>query len=129
MGRNWARLGGENSRSKGSWGRWQADGCFLRYRGEWFCAGGMVVKQTAPGGTRCVQMERGSARTKRTRTVAPRTAVYVMSAWNVRRTRRTGCNTAHGSIFADGDRECRQCSSKIKARTKTYTLKIPKTQL
>ena len=101
MGRNWVRLGGENSRSKGFWGRWQANGCFRRCRGEWFCAGGMVAKQTAPGGTRWVRTERGSARTKRARAVAPRTGVYVMSAWNVRRTGRTGCNTAQGSIFAD----------------------------
>ena len=101
MGRNWARLGGENSRSKGFWGRWQANGCFGRCRGEWFCPGGMVAKQTAPGGTRCVRTERGSARTKRARAVAPRTGVYVMSAWNVQRKGRTGCNTALGSIFAD----------------------------
>jgi len=49
MGRNWARLGGENSWSKGFWGRWQANGCFRRCRGEGFCAGGMVARHTAPG--------------------------------------------------------------------------------
>ena len=101
MGRNWAPLGGENSQSKGFWGRWQANGCFWRCRGEWFCAGSMVARQTAPGCTQCVRTEKGSARTKRARAEAPRTGVYIISAWNVRRTRRTGCNRAQGSIFAD----------------------------
>ena len=41
---------------------------------------GMVARQTAPGGTRCVRTERGGARTKRAQAVAPRTGVYVMSA-------------------------------------------------
>jgi len=101
MGRNWARLGGENSRSKGFWGRWQANGCFRRCRGEGFCAGGMVARQTAPGYTRCVRTEKGSARTKRARAEAPRTGVYVISAWNVRATGRTGCNREQGSFFAN----------------------------
>ena len=109
MGRNWARLGGENSRSKGFRGRWQVKGCFRRCRGEWFCAGGMVARQTAPGCTRCVRTEKGSARTKRARAEVPRTGVYVISAWNVRRTRRTGCNRAQGSIFADGLLVCWHC--------------------
>jgi len=100
-GRNWARLGGENSRSKGFWGRWQANGCFRRCRGEGFCAGGMLARQTAPGCTRCVRTEKGSARTKRARAEAPRTGVYVISAWNVRGTGRTGYNRAQGSFFAD----------------------------
>jgi len=102
MGRNWAHLGGENSRSKGFWGRWQVNGCFRRCRGEGFCAGGMVARQTAPGCTRCVRTEKGSARTKRAQAEAPRTGVYVISAWNVRGTGRTGCNRAQGSFFADG---------------------------
>ena len=102
MGRSWARLGGENSRSKGFWGRRQANGCFQRCRGEGFCAGGMVARQTVPGCTRCVRTEKGSARTKRARAEAPRTGVYVISAWNVGRTGRTGCNRAQGSFFADG---------------------------
>ena len=101
MGRNWAHLEGENSLSKGLWGRWQANRCFRRCRGEWFCAGGMVARQTAPGCTRCVRTEKDSARTKRAQAEAPRTGVYVISAWNVRRTRRTGCNREQGSIFAD----------------------------
>ena len=101
MGRNWARLGEENSWSKGFWGRWQANGCFRRCRGEWFGAGGMVARQTAPGCTRCVRTEKGSARTKLARAEAPRTEVYVIRAWNVRRTRRIGCNWVQGSIFAD----------------------------
>ena len=104
MGRNWAHLGGENSRSKGFWGRWQANGCFRRCRGEGFCAGGMVARQTAPRCTRCVRTEKGSARTKRAWAEAPRTGVYVISAWNVRGTGRTGCNRAQGSFFADEDR-------------------------
>ena len=112
MGRNWARLGGENSLLKGFWGRWQANGCFRRCRGEGFCAGGMVARQTAPGCTRCVRTEKGSARTKRDRAEAPRTGVYVISAWNIRGTGRTACNRAQGSFFADGvgsflrDRTC-----------------------
>jgi len=101
MGRNWVRLGGENSRWKGFWGRWQANGCFRRCRGKGFCAGGMVARQTAPGCTRCVRTEKGSARTKRARAEAPRTGVYVISAWNVRGTGRTGCNRAQGSFFAN----------------------------
>jgi len=101
MGRNWAHLGGENSRSKGFCGRWQANGCFRRCRGEGFCTGGMVARQTAPGCTRCVRTEKGSARTKRARVEAPRTGVYVISAWNVQGTGRTGCNRAQGSFFAD----------------------------
>ena len=83
MGRNWAHLGGENSRSQGFWGRWQANGCFRRCRGEGFCAGGMVARQTAPGCTRCVRTEKGSTRMKRARAEAPCTGVYVISAWNV----------------------------------------------
>ena len=101
MGRNWAHLGGENLRSKGFWGRWQANGCFRRCRGEGFCAGGMVARQTAPGCTRSVRTEKGSARTKRARAEAPRTGVYVISAWNVRGMGRTGCNRAQGSFFDD----------------------------
>ena len=101
MGRNWACLGGENSRSKGLWGRWQANGCLRRCRGEWFCAGGMVARHAAPGCPRCVRTEKGSARTKRARAEALRTGVYVISDWNVPRTRRTGCHRAQGSIFAD----------------------------
>ena len=58
MGRNWACLGGENSRSKGFWGRWQANGCFWRCRGEELCAGSMVARQTGPGCTRCVWREK-----------------------------------------------------------------------
>ena len=46
MGRNWARLGGENSRSKGFWGRWQANGCFRRSRGVWLLG---KLRQGAPG--------------------------------------------------------------------------------
>jgi len=61
----------------------------------------MVARQTAPGCTWCVRMEKGSARTKRARAEAPRTGVYVISAWNVRGTGRTGCNRAQGSFFAD----------------------------
>ena len=38
---------------------------------------------------------------KRARAEAPRTGVYVISAWNVRGTGRTGCNRAQGSFFAD----------------------------
>ena len=101
MGRSWARLGGENSLSKGFWGRRQAKGCFRRCRGEGFCAGGMVARQTAPGCTLCVWTEKSSARTKRARPEAPRTGVYVISAWNVRRTGRTGCNRGQVSFFAD----------------------------
>ena len=101
MGRSWAHLGGENSRSKGFWGRRQANGCFRRCRGEGFCAGGMVARQTAPGCTRCVRTEKGSPRTKRARAEAPRTGVYARSAWNVRRTGGTGCKRAQGSFFAD----------------------------
>jgi len=108
MGRNWARLGGENSGSKGFWWRWQANGCFRRCRGEGFCAGGMVARQTAPGCTRCVQTEKGSARTKRARAEEPRTGVYVIRTWNVRGTRRTGCNMAQGSLFAD---VCNACAN------------------
>ena len=44
MGRSWARLGGENSRSKVFWGRRQANGCFRRCRGEGFCDEGMVAR-------------------------------------------------------------------------------------
>ena len=100
--RNWTRLGGENSRSKGFWGRGQANRCFRRCRGEWFCTGGMVARQIAPGCARCVRTEKGSARTKRARAEAPRTGLYVICAWNVWRTGRTGRNRAQGSIFADG---------------------------
>ena len=101
MGRSWARLGGENSRSKGFWGRRQANGCFRRCRGEGFCAGALVARQTAPGCTQCVWTEKGSTRTKRARAEAPRTGVYVISAWNVRWTGRTGYNRAQGSFFTD----------------------------
>ena len=104
MGRSWARLGGENSRSKGFWGRRQANGCFRRCRGEGFCAGGMVARQTAPGCTRSVWTEKRSAKTKRAWAEEPRTGVYVISAWNVKRTWRTGCNRAQGSFLADGKR-------------------------
>ena len=100
MGRKWVGLGGENSHSKGFWGRWQVNGCFRCCRGEWFRARGMVARQTAPGCTLCVWMEKGSTQTKRARAEAPRTGVYVISARNVWRTRRTGCNTAQSSIFA-----------------------------
>ena len=62
----------------------------------------MVARQTAPGCTRCVRTEKGSAWTKRAQAEAPRTGVYVISAWNVRGRGRTGCNRAQGSFFADG---------------------------
>jgi len=101
MGRNWACLGGENSRLKAFWGRWQANRCFRCCRGEGFCAGGMVARQTAPGCTRCVRTEKGSARTKPAWAEATRTGVYIISAWNVWGTGRTGCNRAQGSFFAD----------------------------
>ena len=61
----------------------------------------MVARQTAPGCTWCIWTEKGSARTKRARAEAPRTGVYVISAWNIRGTGRTGCNRAQGSFFAD----------------------------
>ena len=61
----------------------------------------MVARQTAPGYTRCVRTEKGSAQTKRARAEAPRTGVYVISAWNVQGTGRTGCHRAQGSFFAD----------------------------
>jgi len=101
MGRNWARLGGENSRSKGCWGRWQANGCFRRCQAEGFCAGGIVARQTAPACTRYVRTEKASARTKPAWGESPRTGVYVISPWNVRGTGRTGCNRAQGSFFTD----------------------------
>ena len=101
MGRSWARLGGENSRSKGYRVRRQANGCFRRCRGEGFRAGGMVARLTAPGCTQCVRTEKGSARTKRARQEAPKTGVYVISAWNVQQTGQTGCNRAQGIFFAD----------------------------
>jgi len=71
-------------------------------QGGGVCAAGMVARQPAPGCTRCVGMEKGSALTKRARAEAPRTGVYVISAWNVRGTGRTGCNRAQGSFVADG---------------------------
>jgi len=108
MGRNWARLGGENSRWKGFWGRWPANGCFWHCRGEGFCTGSMVARQTAPGCTLCVWTQKGRAQTKRARAEAPRTGVYVMSAWNVLGTGRTGCNRAQGSFFADDFAQWRQ---------------------
>ena len=112
MATSWAPLGGENSRSKGFWGTRQANGSFRRCKGEGICAGGMVARQTAPGCTWCVRREKGSARTKRARGEAPRTGVYVISAWNVRRTGRTGCNRAQGSFFADGSAvECFQVAA------------------
>jgi len=41
---------------------------------------------------------KGCTRTKRARAEAPRTGVYVISAWNVWGTGRTGCNRAQGSF-------------------------------
>ena len=69
--------------------------------GRGFALGGMVARQTAPGCTRHIRTEEGSARTKRARAEAPRTGVYVISALNVRRMGRTGCNRAQGTFFAD----------------------------
>ena len=54
--------------------------------GRGFALGGMVARQTAPGCTRCVRTEKGSAPTKRASAEAARTGVYVISAWDVRRT-------------------------------------------
>ena len=116
MGRSWARLGGENSRSKCFRGRRQANGCFRHCRGEGFCAGGMVARQTAPGCTQCVRTEKGSAQMKRARAEAPRTGVYVISAWNFQRTGRTGCNRAQGSVFAD-ESLCKKLGMKRKMST------------
>ena len=127
MGRSWARLGGENSRSKGFWGRRQANRCFRRCRGEGFCAGGMVARQTAPGCTRCVRTEKGSARTKRARAEAPRTGVYVISAWNVRRTGQTGCNRAQGSFFADVDSRLHRRNLQYPAKWTGYSPEHDKT--
>jgi len=47
-GKELGYLGGENTRSKGFWGRWQANGCFRRCRGEGFCA--WNVRGTGPTG-------------------------------------------------------------------------------
>ena len=53
MGRNWARLGGENLRSKGFWGRWLANGCFHALQGGGGFALGVwllgKLRQGAPG--------------------------------------------------------------------------------
>ena len=76
--------------------------------GRVFALGGMVARQTAPGCTRCVRTEKGRARTKRARAEPPRTGVYVISAWNVRRTGRTAFNRAQGSFFADEVTTCTQ---------------------
>ena len=101
MGGSWARLGGENSRTKGFWRGRQANRCFRHCSGEGFCAVSMVARQTAPGCTWCVRTEQGTARMKRARAEAPRAGVYVISAWNIRRTGQTGCNRAQGSSFPD----------------------------
>ena len=61
----------------------------------------MIARQTGPGCTRCVGTEKGSAQMKRAWAEAPQNGVYIISAWNVRRTGRTGCNGAQGSFFAD----------------------------
>ena len=86
--------------------------------------GGMVARQTAPGCTRCVRTEKGSARTKQARAEAPRTGVYVISAWIVRRTGRTGCNRAQGSCFAD---EHIALVKKVLAQLEEYDLPVSTT--
>ena len=91
-------------------------------QGEWFCAGGMVARQTAPGCIRCVRTEKGSARTKLARAEAPRTEVYVLSAWNVRRTRRIGCNGVQGSIFADERGIFQFCFLEVVGLVAIYTM-------
>jgi len=112
LGRVWESLGQPSEPSQVSWdgtGRhWEeiihcckASGGGSRRsrgircsRGEEVFTGCMVARQSSLDGTGCALTYNGSARGATPRAVAPRTGVYIIIAWYIRRTGRTRCTRA-----------------------------------
>jgi len=60
-----------------------------------------LLGRTAPGHVLYLRTQRGCVQTKRARAFASGTGVYVISAWSVQRTGRTGRTRTQDNIFAD----------------------------
>jgi len=79
-------------------GSWRSKGIRCS-RGEAVFAGCMVARQSAPDSTKCALTYNGSARRATPRAVAPRTGVYVISAWYIQ---RTGCTRLSQIVTKQG---------------------------
>jgi len=69
--------------------------------GRVYALGAGFLGSTAPGHVLCLWTQRGRAQTTRAQPFASGTGVYVISAWSIRRTVRTGSTRIQGNIFAD----------------------------
>jgi len=75
-------------------------GAFRARGGRGYALGAWFLGRTAPGCILCLQAQRGHVRTKRAGALASGTGVYIIRAWTVRRTGRTGRARTQGNIFA-----------------------------
>ena len=82
-------------------------GSFRARGGRGYALGAGLLGRTAPGHALCLRTHRGRIRTKRARAFASGTGVYVISAWIVWRTVRTGRTRTQGNIFVDERRRGR----------------------
>ena len=76
-------------------------GAFRARGGRGYALGAGLLGRTAPGHVLCLWTQRGHIQTKRAWAFASGTGVYVISAWSVRRTGRTGGTRTQSNIFAD----------------------------